>query len=583
MATNPIQSTSRTFLTTLADINADPDLQDKPDWFKRVIAGAADVISLILNAQANNTYLPTAFTRQAVVDLAELIDYQLSGRSPATGIVLFYLNQAAVVFPKSLALADLVAISPGGSSISQRRFEARAAVVVSQFTETFTANPATDELTVARGYTTGELVQVSSSTTLPAGLAAATDYYVIRVSATLIQLATSLANARTGTQIDITDAGTGTHTIELFSAQITVFQQESKASVVVGASDAVTEWQEFGIPDLNVLADTVVVTIDAVEWTRISESFIDSLPTDKHYRVLYRTDGTAFVRFGNGTFGEVPGSFDINVVYAVGGGVDSNVATVGAIDTYGGTDGDVTAVSNPAAVTGGADAETLESAKRLAPLLLKARDRFVTAEDGEALSLDFDGLSLVEVITNAFGVLSARVVAIATGGGNPTGATQTSLQAFLIDRTVLESIDVRVENATITATAATSAAKMRSGFAFPDVLPFFTLAWQLLLTETGQEIKDRFDAEGISATVTLINSIFAASFASADFVQIQKLVEVMTPRQFGVDIQESDAFAFIDAFVDGIDFITIAVPTFPVVLAVDEITTVGSLTLTEIP
>lgn len=56
-------------------------------------------------------------------------------------------------------------------------------------------------------------VRLTTTTTLPAGLALATDYYVIKVTDLTIKLATSYANAVAGTAIDITSAGTGTHTI----------------------------------------------------------------------------------------------------------------------------------------------------------------------------------------------------------------------------------------------------------------------------------------------------------------------------------------------------------------------------------
>ena len=56
-------------------------------------------------------------------------------------------------------------------------------------------------------------VQVSSTVTLPAGLSAATDYYVIKLTDTTCKLATSRANAVAGTPINITSTGTGTHTI----------------------------------------------------------------------------------------------------------------------------------------------------------------------------------------------------------------------------------------------------------------------------------------------------------------------------------------------------------------------------------
>lgn len=79
---------------------------------------------------------------------------------------------------------------------------------------TFTADAGTDVCTHSNinllQYTR---VRLTTSGTLPAGLATATDYYVIKVSDLTCKLATSYANAVAGTAIDITDAGTGTHTI----------------------------------------------------------------------------------------------------------------------------------------------------------------------------------------------------------------------------------------------------------------------------------------------------------------------------------------------------------------------------------
>ena len=62
---------------------------------------------------------------------------------------------------------------------------------------------------------TGIEVTVSSATTLPAGLVASTRYFMIYESATTFKLATSYAAALAGTAIDITDTGTGTHTVTL--------------------------------------------------------------------------------------------------------------------------------------------------------------------------------------------------------------------------------------------------------------------------------------------------------------------------------------------------------------------------------
>jgi len=74
---------------------------------------------------------------------------------------------------------------------------------------------AADTITEAtHGLDTGLPIQLSTTGTLPSGLTAATTYYVIRVDANTISLATTYANAVAGTAIDITAAaGGGTHTL----------------------------------------------------------------------------------------------------------------------------------------------------------------------------------------------------------------------------------------------------------------------------------------------------------------------------------------------------------------------------------
>lgn len=63
------------------------------------------------------------------------------------------------------------------------------------------------------GYKTGLKVQLTTTVTLPGGLALATDYFVIALTANTFSLASSLVLAQAGTAIDITDTGTGVHTI----------------------------------------------------------------------------------------------------------------------------------------------------------------------------------------------------------------------------------------------------------------------------------------------------------------------------------------------------------------------------------
>ena len=73
----------------------------------------------------------------------------------------------------------------------------------------------TEIITTTAGnfYWTGLKVQVSSSVTLPTGLSASTDYFVIALTDSTFKLASSLANAVAGTAINISAVGTGTMTV----------------------------------------------------------------------------------------------------------------------------------------------------------------------------------------------------------------------------------------------------------------------------------------------------------------------------------------------------------------------------------
>lgn len=81
---------------------------------------------------------------------------------------------------------------------------------------TFTASSSSGLLlTYTNDFNTFSRVRFTTTTTLPTGLSLATDYWIVRVSATTCRVAASLADAIAGTVIAFTDAGTGTHTMTM--------------------------------------------------------------------------------------------------------------------------------------------------------------------------------------------------------------------------------------------------------------------------------------------------------------------------------------------------------------------------------
>lgn len=81
---------------------------------------------------------------------------------------------------------------------------------------TFTADASTDICTASPATfsnSTAVAVQFTTTGTLPAGLSLNTTYFVIGLSSNTFKVATTIANANAGTAIDITDAGSGVHTV----------------------------------------------------------------------------------------------------------------------------------------------------------------------------------------------------------------------------------------------------------------------------------------------------------------------------------------------------------------------------------
>jgi len=127
------------------------------------------------------------------------------------------VTAAATMAPGTLAVLDVIGyyrVTTVTTATAQATTN-----TISTRTATFTADAGTDICThtsttsIPSNILTGTRVRCTTTTTLPAGLATATDYYFIKVSDTTYKLATSYANAIAGTAINITDAGTGTHTL----------------------------------------------------------------------------------------------------------------------------------------------------------------------------------------------------------------------------------------------------------------------------------------------------------------------------------------------------------------------------------
>ena len=309
---------------------------------------------------------------------------------------------------------------------------------------------------------------------------------------------------------------------------------------------------------------------------------MNSVSSDTHYKVLHNTDDTVKIQFGNGTYGKIPGNFDVKVKYGVGGGLKSNISATNKVTIYAGSHADIDATTNVEPNSGGADEESLSNAKIVAPMLLKSTNRFVKSSDAEALVLNAGGVEQLKVIPNYKNVLSVGIVVIPDGGGVPSPTLKQSIQDLLKDKSILESVTVYVLDPQYVVIDVASELRILQGYQYSEVLKFYELAWKLILYEGGIAIKNEYDANGIEAATTKINSVFSTQFTSNDYTQISKLLDVLVPAQFGVDLQDTNVKGYIDNYVDGVDFFNVILPIFPVQIADDEITSIGTITTTQI-
>lgn len=168
-------------------------------------------------------------------------------------------------------------------------------------------------------------------------------------------------------------------------------------------------------------------------YTEVPSVYYASGSSDKIFEVVYDDQYNATVVFGDGSVGISPeDTASFRVEYRVGGGTRGNLekdvinATIGTASP-GRTPGTLTNVSK---ATGGANAETVEHAKKYAPLTFRRQDRLVTLEDYSVFANTF--------ISN-FGTV-----------GKATAATRKAYaSANVVDIYVLEKAsDLQLQRAT---------------------------------------------------------------------------------------------------------------------------------------
>jgi len=171
-----------TNLTVNNNTYAYPSAGDEPGWGEAATGWATEVTEVLNNLQGTDDIPETTFTvadnQTSAADVVGLVFSPTTVRSAVVDYSIYRTNSDTFATSDVDAGADTITIT-------------------------------------SHVFANGDVVTLSSTDTLPAGLSASTLYYVVGVASNTFQLSATLG----GSAIDITDVGVGTHTVSLELAE----------------------------------------------------------------------------------------------------------------------------------------------------------------------------------------------------------------------------------------------------------------------------------------------------------------------------------------------------------------------------
>ena len=301
-------------------------------------------------------------------------------------------------------------------------------------------------------------------------------------------------------------------------------------------------FQRYRLTHPAVAHGTVAVEVNGIAWQAV-DHFADSGPLDRHARIDLDGLDQTWLAFGDGVAGVMPPNGQlIAVSYLTTVGPAGNLAPhlITEVPTPIVVDGNplTVTVDNPIAATGGAEAESHDHARRVAPATVRSTWKAVTKADYQALCEAFPGVAKAQVLDlnddTTLRIYTVRVVIAPDGGGLPSPQLKADLLAFLDARRMV-TIAVGIDDPS-------------------------------------------YRAMPVAAT------LYIYADQSADTVRQQALAALddhfaFDTQTFGRSVYTSDLIALLDG-VPGVSHVALQTPASDVALAPRELATLGTVTLT---
>jgi predicted phage baseplate assembly protein len=255
--------------------------------------------------------------------------------------------------------------------------------------------------------------------------------------------------------------------------------------------------------------------VNGLKWSEVPTLY-GAGPTDRIYALALANDGTTTVRFGDGANGALLPTAQNNVrfAYRQGLGVAGDLRA-GQISLLLTRPLGVTGVTNPAASTGGQDAESIADARNNAPLHVMTLDRAVSTQDYADFARNFAGIAKAYAVWISAGLARGVYVTVAGPGGEtfePTDATIVALTKSLRQfGDALLPLQVQsFLNPTFTLSATV---KVAADADTPSVMAAVTAALRAAYAFDAQDFGEPVTIDGVYAVIQGVTGVVAADIS----------------------------------------------------------------------
>jgi predicted phage baseplate assembly protein len=348
------------------------------------------------------------------------------------------------------------------------------------------------------GVTTGEVVMVAG-TTQGADLPGDTVH-------TTVQLSTALAYSYVRSTVTI-------------YGNVVAATQGATQQDVLGSGSASQAGQSFALSrsPLTYLpaataagaGSTLVTSVTGVAWQEVG-NLASAGAADHLYMTRADATGKTTVLFGDGVHGaRLPtGAANVTAVYRVGLGADGNARPDQISQPQTRPQG-VQGVTNPLPASGGADPDTVESARANAPLAVMALDRVVSVQDYQDFARDWAGIGKASSVLLSDGV--SQFVHLTVGGTTDQPLeTSSALVANLVASLAANGdphLPVRVAPCQITLIVLAASVHIQPGYQWTDVSAAVRTALQSAYSYDSRSLGQAVVLSDIVATIQAVPGV----------------------------------------------------------------------------